>query len=128
MTLFEIAPLAAVAVLVLVMARIAGRGGEPAKNAWFGPAIICVLFLAWSLWAVVREGPLGFWPIHTANAWGNQVWFDLLIAIGVGWFFLAPKAKAAGMNVWLWMGLTLCSGTIGVLAMLSRYLYLAQRN
>jgi hypothetical protein len=33
---------------------------ETIRIAWQVPAAVCGLFLAWSLFAVVTEGPLGF--------------------------------------------------------------------
>ena len=98
------------------------------RLSWQVPAVVCVLFLGWSVWAVMAEGPTGFWPIHTANLWGNQVWFDLLLAAGVAWTLIVPRARAAGMNVALWLPVVPLSGSIGLLAMLARLLYLEERR
>ena len=40
-----------------------------------------MLFLGWSLYTIASEGFFAFWGEHTRNAWGNQIWFDLLIAV-----------------------------------------------
>lgn len=98
------------------------------RLAWQVPAVLSVLFLGWSVWAIVTEGPTGFWPIHTANLWGNQVWFDLLLAAGIGWTLIVPRARAAEMNVALWLPVVPLSGCIGFLAMLARLLYLEERR
>mgnify|MGYP001375965121 CR=1 FL=1 len=33
----------------------------------------------------VGGGWAGFWPLHQAGVWGNQIWFDLLLAVGTAW-------------------------------------------
>jgi hypothetical protein len=69
---------------------------------------------------------VGFWPVHTASLWGNQVWFDLLLAVSIGWFLLVPPARALGMPLGRWLLLVASSGCIGLLAMLARVLYLQE--
>lgn len=98
-----------------------------APRGWVGPALLGLVFLGFSLVAVVREGPTGFWPVHTANLWGNQVWFDLLLAAGVAWTLILPRARAAGMALPVWACLVLVSGSIGILAMLARLFWLERR-
>lgn len=95
-------------------------------GAWRVPAALAVLFLAWSIGAVLIEGPLGFWPEHTRNLWGNQIWFDLLLAAGCAWFALLPRCRAAGMQPWLWLALVATTGSIGLLLMLARLLWLEE--
>jgi hypothetical protein len=124
MSLYQILPLVAAVMLVLAMAVAAQRQ----FGSWVIPAGICALFLAWSLYTVAAEGPLGFWPNHTQTAWGNQVWFDLLIAVGISWALLMPRARAAGMRLLPWAALILCTGCIGLTAMLARCCYLEQRR
>ena len=123
-SLYQILPAIAAVLLIGGMAVAALRR----SGSWLVPAGIMALFLAWSLYTVAVEGPLGFWPNHTANAWGNQVWFDLLIAIGIGWTLLLPRARAVGMRPLPWALLIQCSGCIGLAAMLSRCCYLEQRQ
>lgn len=124
------ATLPAIAVLLFVVTALALlRGkGKSAPQVWMVPGTFAVLFLAWSLFTVAREGPLGFWPNHTANAWGNQVWFDLLLAIGCAWALLLPRARAVGMRGLPWLVLIVCTGSIGVLAMFARCLFLENRR
>jgi len=45
---------------------------------------------------VIREAPLGFWVEHPRHLWGNQIWFDLLLAAGVAWALLVPRARRLG--------------------------------
>ncbi len=124
------ATLPAIAVLLFVMTALALlRGkGKRAPQAWLVPGTFAALFLAWSVFTVVREGPLGFWPNHTANAWGNQVWFDLLLAIGCALALLLPRARAVGMRPLPWLVLIVCTGSIGLLTMFARCLFLENRR
>jgi len=122
-TLYPILPIAALALFLLTTVR---EGLRP-STGWHFAALTCVLFLAWSLYTVAAEGPIGFWPDHTQNAWGNQVWFDLLIGIAIGCALLLPRARAVGMNPWPWLALTCATGCIGLLAMFARCRYLETR-
>lgn len=128
MTLIEILPII-VAIVIIFTAFLIMRGdGEPEKHLWVVPAVFCVLFSAWTLGAMVTEGPTAFWPEHTRNMWGNQIWFDLLLAICAGWFFIVPKAKAVGMKLPIWFIFVIFTGSVGMTAMLARFLYLHERN
>ena len=73
-------------------------------------------------------GNIGPLAEQVRNAWGNQIWLDLLLAIGIAWFLIPPESKARGMRPWLWLTLIVCSGCVGFLAMLSRLLYLRGRE
>lgn len=126
MGLFELLPLLAGIALVVFMATLWKRGGT-GRSVWMVPAALSALFLAWSLITVVLEGPLGFWAVHTRSMWGNQVWFDLLLAVGVSWLLIVPRARALKMNLLPWMALILATGSIGLLAMTSRLLFLEER-
>jgi hypothetical protein len=123
-SLYQFLPI--VAAILLVLAMLGAASGK--SGSWLVPGAVCAVFLGWSLYTIIIEGPFGFWPNHTQNAWGNQVWFDLLIAVGIGWNLLLPRARAAGMRLWPWLVLILCSGCIGLSAMLARCLYLERRR
>ncbi|MEY4056689.1 MAG: hypothetical protein RL519_2024 [Pseudomonadota bacterium] len=122
--LYQILP--AVAVVLVVGAMLGAAGGVTAS--WRFAAAVCALFTGWSLYTIAAEGPFGFWPNHSQNAWGNQVWLDLLIAIGIGWALLLPRARAVGMRPLPWLALIVCSGCIGLTAMLARCRYLEARR
>ena len=124
------AVLPAIAILLFIAAAVARmlRQDKGQPGSWLVPAGLAALFLGWSLYTVSAAGPLGFWTEHTRNAWGNQIWFDLLLAIGTAWALLLPRARAAGMRPVPWLVLILCSGSIGLLAMLARCLYLENRK
>ena len=123
-TLYPILPIAALVLFLLTTVR---EGLRPSRG-WQFAALVCGVFLGWSLYTVAAEGLLGFWPNHTQNAWGNQVWFDLLIAIAIGWTLLLPRARAAGMQPWPWLALICATGCIGLAAMFARCRYLEIRS
>lgn len=93
------------------------------RNAWVAPAVLSVVFACLSLQAVITDGPLGFWAEHTRNLWGNQIWYDLLLAGGVAWFFAAKKARSLGLRSWPWLLAVIATGSIGLLAFVARILY-----
>lgn len=73
-------------------------------------------------------GPFGFWPEHVRNAWGNQIWFDLLLSVGMAFALLAPRARAQGMRLVPWFIAVACTGSVGLLAMGARYLFLCENQ
>lgn len=119
-------PILPIAALVLFLLTTVHEGLRP-SSGWHFAALVSAGFLGWSLYTVATEGPLGFWTNHTQNAWGNQVWFDLLIAIAIGWTLLLPRARAAGMQIWPWLALICATGCIGLAAMFARCRYLETR-
>lgn len=125
MTFITLAPI--IAGLALAGYLFASAFRTPPRG-WGVPALLCALFLGFTVVAVLREGPTGFWPVHTANLWGNQVWFDLLLAAGVAWTLILPRARAAGMVLPLWAGLVLVTGSVALLAMLARLFWLERRT
>jgi hypothetical protein len=50
------------------------------------------------------------------------------LAISVAWFLLLPEAKKLGMQPLPWLALIICTGCIGLLAMLGRLLYLHDKG
>ncbi|MEP3051186.1 MAG: hypothetical protein ABJP48_08775 [Erythrobacter sp.] len=98
----------------------------PHDNAHIGAAMFAGFF-AFSAVTIYAEGPLGFLANHNASLWGVQVWYDLIIALGVALVFVAPRAREAGMNVWVYVILTGCTGSIGLLAMVARLFWLERQ-
>lgn len=124
MTYLNLFPILALIIVVLITIGALFRNGHVPKNAWVIAALFCGFFTAWSVVAIIKEGPFGFWPVHTESFWGNQVWFDLLMALTMAWVLILPRARALGMKSPLWLIFILCSGSIGFSAMLARLLYL----
>jgi hypothetical protein len=121
-------PTIAVAFFLLFSIYTLSNNRQEMMNSWLFPATLSLLFLLFSLQAIVSEGLLGFWVEHTRNLWGNQIWFDLLLGVGIGWYLVVPQAKALGMRLYLWLALIVCTGCIGFLAMIARLLYLQKRS
>jgi hypothetical protein len=89
-------------------------------------AALCAGFAAYSAGTIYSEGLLPVLANQTSNMWGVQVWLDLLIAITIGLFLIAPRARAVGMNLPLWTVLVVATASIGLLAMVARLFWLEQ--
>lgn len=127
MTVYSLLPLLGIAgfgVFILLTAT----GARPLPVAWSLPAALGLAFLAFSLVTIAAEGPLGFWANHSQDFWGNQVWLDLLLALGIALSLLVPQAREVGMRPLPWLLLVCMTGSIGVLAMYARLLYLRDRT
>ncbi len=127
-SLYAILPCVAVAVFVISAFAMLAVGGGTRTAGWKVAAMFALLFFVWSVHTVISEGPFGFWTEHSRNAWSNQIWFDLLLAIGAAFFLLLPRARAAGMRPLPWLIFILCSGSVGLFAMISRCLFLETRK
>jgi hypothetical protein len=117
-------PVAAAVSFLSFSVYVAAGDGVRKKKSWLFPALASFAFLLFSLHAITAEGMLGFWTEHTRNRWGNQIWIDLLSAVGIAWFLVVPQAKALGMRPLPWLVLIACTGCIGFMAMTARLLYL----
>jgi len=123
MTMLQILPLAAYGFTLIIVSAAMSRKGGPGQSAWMFPAALCLAFTAFSVVTIAKEGLFGFWPNHSETYWGNQVWFDLLIAVGTGFILLLPKARSLGINALPWAILTGLTGCIGLLAFFARILF-----
>ncbi|MEN1727678.1 MAG: hypothetical protein AAGJ52_04485 [Pseudomonadota bacterium] len=128
MNAFEIAALTGLLIilawLVLAMTLRLDTGRSAQAQDWWIPAIAAIALLGWTLFCLIDEGFLAVIPAISLSAWSNQVWFDLLLAISVALAFLVPEARRLGMNPWIWFVLIAASGSIALLGMLARVLYL----
>ena len=84
-------------------------------------------FGAYTAVTIANEGVLPVWTNHTSNLWGVQVWWDLLFAVGIALFLIAPRARKAGMNMPFWTLAVLATASIALLAMCARLFWLEQR-
>ena len=87
-------------------------------------AALCGGFAAYSGVTIWAEGLMTVLINHTSNLWGVQVWWDLLFALTIALFLIAPRARAAGMNLPLWTLAILATASIGLLAMCARLFWL----
>jgi len=123
----SLSPIVAAVAFLLFALYVSTVSQAHKKAMWLFPGVLSLLFLIFSLQTVASEGVLGFWTEHTRNLWGNQIWFDLLLATGIGWFLVMPQAKSLGIRPLPWLLLIACTGSIGFLAMIARLLYLRER-
>lgn len=121
-TSYEILFLAGAAAALLVIATIA-LAKRPLDHAALAAALLGG-FGGYSAVTVWAEGPIGFVENHSVNLWGVQVWYDLIIALSVALVLVAPRARAVGMRVPLYVLATGLTGSIGLLAMVARLFWL----
>ncbi|NTY02411.1 hypothetical protein [Deinococcus sp. JMULE3] len=127
MTWITVAPLVAGALTLLFAVTLALSRRTDAPGPWVVPATLAALFFGFSFYAGIHEGATGFWPEHVRNLWGNQIWFDLLLAASVALYLLIPKARALGINPLPWAVLSIATGSIGLLAFLAFVLWKQSR-
>ena len=123
----QILPWIAAALLVAIAVTVIVGRGAGGTGSWRSFAVFSAAFFGFTVYAIAREG-LGFWTEHTRNLWGNQIWFDLLLAAGIGWFLVLPRLRAAGLAPLPWLLVILASGSIGFLALIARLLWVEARR
>lgn len=126
MDLSTAASAAALVIAVPAFVALSLRAGR--EPQWRAPLFLAAGFGAWTVYAIVADGPFGFIPEHVGNAWETQIWMDILILGGVGWFLLQPRLKAVGIRPLLWLPLVLATGSIGMLVLLARLLRAEHSN
>lgn len=97
------------------------------REAIGSPALAAALCGGFAAYTAITIGTEGVMPVianHTANLWGVQVWWDLLSAVTIALFLIAPRARAAGMNLPLWTALVVATASIGLFAMCARLFWL----
>ena len=113
--------------LLLTVAAILMIAVRPAAS---GNALLAgVLSAGFAAFTAVTIATEGVFPVivnHTSNLWGVQVWWDLLFSLSVATFLILPRARAAGMNLPLWIAFILATASIGLLAMAARLFWLEQ--
>ncbi|WP_114520304.1 hypothetical protein [Altererythrobacter sp. ZODW24] len=122
MTNFEILGLAGGAAGLLVMIYLAVSKGE--RGSPLVAAMLFGGFTAFTAVAIWLEGPMGFIPNHTSNLLGVQVWYDLVMSVGIALFFILPRSRAVGMQSLPWIIFVGCTASIGLFAMVARLLWL----
>jgi hypothetical protein len=123
----SVLPAIAGGLFILFGLTTAAKDNGYMKQIWLFPMVLSLLFLLFSIHTIMTEGLFGFWAEHTTrNLWGNQIWLDLLLALGIWWCLVVPQAKAIGMRPLPWFILIVCTGSVGCLAMMARLLYLQE--
>lgn len=126
MTLLQILPVIAYVLAGAAILAIAFAKCPSGPRAWLPPLSLAILFAAFSTVTVLREGLVGFWNNHTVNLAGNQVWFDLVIAVALCFALIAPRARAVGMKLTPWGIAVLATASVALLPMFARLLWLEQ--
>ncbi len=101
----------------------ADRNARP-RWAWLVPFGLFLTFTLWTVIALVREGLWPLWLNQSQNMWGNQVFFDLLLAVSIAFVALAPMARRRGMPLLPWAIFVCSTASIGLTAMMARIMYL----
>ena len=97
---------------------------KPTKGNSLIAATLCGLFAGYTAVQIASEGMVMFFTIHSANLTGIQVWWDLIMSAIIALFFIAPRARAVGMNVVPWAIFVGTTASIGLLAMCARLFWL----
>jgi hypothetical protein len=124
MTSTELLAILAALLFLVTAVAITLRDGASTPQLWLLPATLSATLLGFSLVTVASEGPVALWEAHSKDLWANQIWFDLLLAIGTAWALIVPRARALGMRPLPWLALIVGTGSVGLLAMAARMLYL----
>ncbi|MXO84002.1 hypothetical protein GRI35_11555 [Altererythrobacter aestiaquae] len=85
-------------------------------------------FAAYTAVTIWAEGIMPVIVNHTTNLWGVQVWYDLLMSVGIALLFVVPRARKMGMNVPLWVLFVGSTASIGLMAMVARLFWLEQAS
>jgi hypothetical protein len=128
MSLSEWIALAGFAVAAVAMLLVTQTKERVSWPGWLVPAVVVVPLAAWTGLAIAEAGLFGFWPLLTASPWGLQIWFDRLMSVTAGFFLLQNRARAAGMKSEVWVLVVIVTGSIGLLSMLARTIYLERRT
>ncbi len=123
--LFALGGLVVAAVAMLLVTQSKERVAWP---AWLVPAAVLVPFAVWSGLAIAEEGLPGLFQTLMGSPWGLQVWFDRLIGVTAAFFLLQNRARAAGMKSEVWVIAVIFTGSIGLLAMLARTIYIERKR
>ena len=122
--MLQILPVLAYVATVAAVIRVAIA--RPFED-WRLPALVGLAFAAFSVVTVVEEGVIQFWINHSTTFAGNQVWFDLLIAVAIAFYLIAPRARAVGMPLLPWALAVIATASIALLPLLARLLWLERR-
>lgn len=127
MLMLKTLPVLAYADVVIVILMVATGRETSRALRWMLPVGLGALFLVFSVVTVAREGLLLFWVNHTTNFTGNQVWFDLIFAVTIGFYLIAPRARAVGMPLMPWAIAVILTACIALLPMLARLVWLEEK-
>lgn len=125
--LMQVVAFSGYAVAAIIMLLVTQTKQRVAWPGWLVPAAMCIAFTVWTGLALAREDVRAVWPILASSFWGVQLWYDFLISLTAAFFLLQNRARAAGMKSEIWVLLVIFTGSIGLLLMLTRTLYLERK-
>lgn len=125
--MLQVLPPLAYAAALAALAGIAVARRPPGPRGWMLPAALALAFAVFSGLTLQREGVMQFWVNHSTSLAGNQVWFDLLIAVCLCFALIAPRARAVGMPLWPWALGVAATASLALLPMMARLMWLERR-
>ena len=128
MLILKILPVIAYLGIIAINLMIALGIQTSPRMKWMLPAIAGVALLVFTLVTLAQEGLVQFWLNHATTFSGNQVWFDLVIAVTICFYLIAPRARAVGMPLLPWAIAVVTTACIALLPMLARLIWLEQRR
>jgi hypothetical protein len=63
-------------------------------GSWLLAAALCAAFTVYTGAAIAAEGPVGFIENQATSLLGVQVWYDLIISLGIAIILILPRARA----------------------------------
>lgn len=124
--MLQVLPVVAYVCCVGLILAVAIGNRSDGPMAWLLPAVAGLAFILFSVVTVAEEGAVQFWTNHTTSLAGNQVWFDLLSAVTISFYLIAPRARAVGMPLLPWGIAVFSTASIALLPMLARLIWLEQ--
>lgn len=116
-TFFAVAAFGGAAIVYILLAK-------PTIGSAILAAMLSAGFAAYTAVQIWSEGVVMFYTNHTQNMTGLQVWWDLVMCVVIGAFLIAPRARAVGMNLPVWILFVGTTASIGLLAMCARLFWL----
>ncbi len=110
------------------MALIHGTKERVTWPAWLVPLVVVIPFAGWTGYALFEAGLKSFLPMVTETSWGLQVWYDRLMSLTAAYYLLQNRARAAGVKSDLWVIAIAVTGSIALLLMLARTVYLEDKQ
>ena len=126
MSSYEILAIGGIGFVVIAFIYIVGY--KPQIGNAVIAAMLAAGFGAYTGATIFQEGVMPVWENHTGNLWGVQVWWDLIFAVSIALFFIAPRARKMGMNIPLWALFVASTASIGLFAMIARLFWLESQS
>lgn len=128
MTMLQLLPVIAYAGAVLAILWVARGPRLSSALRQAGLVGLALAFAAVTALTVWQEGLIQFWINHSTTIAGNQVWFDLLIAVCISFALMAPRARAVGMPLLPWAIAVMATASLALVPMLALLLWLERKQ